>query len=323
MMWAPATFLALDVAPDYRENGRGGGANVRADDRCGCAFKVDDAGHGSSKDQGHGRAGALHDQGEQEPDGQEGDDVEDIAEIEGRQVEGRFYQVKGRLQGLDAEKEDAEAHHRVADVLATAVFTDEGENGSQAYERQGQGLDLHAHTNRGHDPAGDRGADVASEDHAHRLGHGHQPRVDEPDGSHGDGAGGLHQRCDHETGEEAPQWGFGPCPQDVAQGGARGVAQTVGHQPHADQEEAESAEDSGKRCKGHARSGPCCMRVDVTSIRSNLKDVVTDADQSRVRRYRLSPTMTTTVQKMRMGHTCGMDSASPLPLSRMPRIRRR
>lgn len=105
------------------------------------------------------------------------------------------------------------------------------------------------------DPARHRGADVGPEQHPQRGAERQQAGVGESDRRHGDRAGRLHQRCHQHP--RPQRMGARPrrAGQDAVQGRAGGQFQAIGHQAHAEQEQAQPAGHRAERLQvDHAKT---------------------------------------------------------------------
>ena len=123
-------------------------------------------------------------------------------------------------------------------------------------DRQRCGGERDPDPERRHQPAGAGGADVGAEHEAQALREGEEPGADQPDGGHGGGARRLHQERDDRAPERAEQRRRRRLFHHLLQGCAGERLEPVGHDRHAEQEQAHSADDGNDRLQVSSR--PLC-----------------------------------------------------------------
>src|SRR5690606_3991157 len=108
------------------------------------------------------------------------------------------------LQGIQAEKQQAEARQRQTQ-FGPAPPGQQFQQCAQTDQRQRIKAELHLQSQARHQPAGGGVAQAGADHHTHCLGEGDQTGADESDQSDGGGGGGLHQRGDQRAGPEGAQ----------------------------------------------------------------------------------------------------------------------
>ena len=229
------------------ENRRDGGADVGADDAGGRLRQRQHAGLGEGQHDGEGGAGRLH-QHRQHCTGQdECQRRQHAVAAEPGQIETLAAVRERLLHEADADEQHAESGQYLTDRWAPALTTAELQCHADADQRQRGRLDLDLQSNQGHQPAGHRGADVGAEQDPQGLAEGQQPGIDETDRGDRDRRRRLHQGGHQDSGGEASQPGLGGGGQQSAQGRAGRQLEAVGHQCHAQQEQADTAKRQGQR----------------------------------------------------------------------------
>jgi hypothetical protein len=155
-------------------------------------------------------------------------------------------------QQLDAQEQHAEARYRLPQRAAPRGAAREVQGHAQADEGQGEGVHLHREAQPRHQPARDRRAQVGAEHHPQRRREAQQPRVDEADGRHRHRRGRLHQRRERHARGQAVQGRARPGCEHALQRLARRQLEPAGEHGHAQQEQADAAQ---QRAGGDEGSG--------------------------------------------------------------------
>jgi len=143
----------------------------------------------------------------------------------------------GSTHDFHAEEEQAKAHQGLAQAFDTGPGNRHLQNQSEydadiGVVRQLEGHQLH----------GEGGAEVSAEHGGNRLRKVHQAGVDETD-EHDRGSGGMDKKSQQSSEGQAGEAVGGGFGQQDSQAGARGGAQPVGHDAHAQNEQGQSAQN--------------------------------------------------------------------------------
>ena len=238
---APGVGRGLDDG----EDGRGGGTDVGTDHHGGGGLQPDRAAGCGGQGQRHGGTGRLHAQGQQEAQPDVNQVTEHGAGAELVEIDICRHAGKGVLQQVDAKEKHAEAGQCQPARTPATLAAGHVHGHADADGRQGKQLDLHLEPDQRYQPAGEGGADIAAENHPDGLRQGQQAGIDEADGGNGDGTGRLHQ-CS-QAGADQQRLGTvaGKAGQNGLERTARQSFQAVGHLPHAQHEQAQSADKAG------------------------------------------------------------------------------
>jgi hypothetical protein len=232
--------LGVGGRAEHREQGRGGGADLGADDHRGRGRQRNHAaGCGGERDRERG-AGRLHQDGQHRAHRGEQQRAQHAIGGQPLQIEGVAEIVEAVLEGVEAEEEDPEADERLAQRRAPAAAADPQAH-AHRHGRHAQHLQVQVEADKGHDPRGERGADVGTEHDADGLTEVEQPGVDEADRGEHHRARRLHQGGDQHARADPARGAASAGGQQAAQGRARSDLEAVAHQPHAEQEEADAA----------------------------------------------------------------------------------
>ena len=227
------------------EQGRYRGADVGADN------------HGSRRLDAHqaalrrregnhqrGRRG-LHQHGHQDADKNHGDDADRPFPVRQPEIGGGT--GEGVLEQVDAKEEHAEASQCRTQCGAPGALAGQAQQHAKADQRQREDVDAELHADQGDQPAGHRRPDVGAEQHPQGLAEGEQAGIDEADGGHRHRARRLHGDRHQCAGGQAAQAGLGGPGKYPLQRRPGGQLEAVGHQPHAEQEEADTASQTAEQ----------------------------------------------------------------------------
>ena len=250
---------------DRRYRGTGRGAYVLSNDERQRLIEADRAGiERGQRDCDRGGRG-LHDGRHQGADrsqqqhtgeAREGDDagfVHDRREVRGVQLLGE--PAHALLQRRQPDQDQREAGDGAA-RRRQASASDHLEQRADEDDRQRGGGERDSDSERRHQPAGPGRADVGAEHEAQALREGQEPGADQPDRGHRGRARRLHQERDDRAPEGAEQRRRRRLFHHLLQGRAGERLEPVGHYRHAQQEQADAADDRDDRFQLSSR--PLC-----------------------------------------------------------------
>jgi len=235
--------------------GRGAGADVLAHDDGDGGAEGDLAGGGERLQDADGGGGRLDDAGqhgarEHAQDGV-GEHEQDVGELRDVLESG-----DGARHGVHAEHQGGEAQQDHAGVLLLAGPAHHVQDDADERQDRSEGgrlEQLHPDVGAGdareaEDPGRDGRADVRAHDDVDRLMERHDAGIDEADHHDGRGGGGLDDGGDAEAREKARHLAGGESAEQRLELAAGGLFQGAAHDAHAEEEEAEPA-DQGESVK--------------------------------------------------------------------------
>ncbi len=240
--------LGFLLGADGGKHGGNAGADAGTHDHGDGGAVGDGAGNGESLNDTHGSGGGLDDAGEDSAGQQAQNRVLEQQEqaLEAFIVLQHLY---GPGHGFHTHHQRGKAQQNGAGILFLVALAEHVENkpDQRQHRRPGGGLEqLHhniavADACQGHDPAGDGGAYVGTDDHVNGLFEGHHAGVDKAYDHDGGGGRGLDHSRYAKAGEEAGQLVFRQLAQQCAKAAAGTAFQAVAHYAHTKQEQAQAA----------------------------------------------------------------------------------
>ena len=244
------TLGVLGCADGADQCGGDTGTQVDAHDDGIDQFKGHHTGGGKGLQDTHHRRRGLDDDGED----QAGKDTQNrhIAEVaqhihKGLRLRQRLHSVR---HGNQAHKEDTKAHSDHTHVLGAVLFDEHQQQDTQDQGQRGQGvrlketqegwpggLDIH----QADDLGGDGGADVGTQDDAHRLLEVQDACTDQTHRENDGGGGALDDGCHQCAGEKAQERVVSQLSQHIFQCRAGALLETVTHHLHAVEEHGQAA----------------------------------------------------------------------------------
>ncbi len=229
--------------PDGCQQRGAGGADVGADDDRRGVLDADRAAMRGGQHHRGGRARRLDQQRHQRAEADQHQRAQHAVDL--RQLGLRSQRLEAGGHRIDAEKEQAEAGQRQPPAAAARLGPAQAQQHARGDHRQRVGVDVELEPEQRDQPARQRRADVGAEQHPQHLAQREHAGVDEADRRDRDRRRGLHQRGHRDAAGQRARPRAREALEHVAQRRAGALAQALGHQRHAQQQQADAAGQRG------------------------------------------------------------------------------